>query len=68
MTGSEFRKRREKIGLTQAGLAKLFEVTETTIYRWESNKAPILKTVQLALKQIEYEQTKGRTESDGLDS
>jgi DNA-binding XRE family transcriptional regulator len=55
MTGEEFKQAREKMRLTQTDLASRLGVTETTIYRWETDKAPISKTVELALKQIRSE-------------
>lgn len=53
MTGEEFREWRERIGFTQAEIAAQLSVTEMTIYRWETNKAPIAKVVELALRQVE---------------
>jgi len=55
MTSEEFRTWRERLRLTQTEIAKLLEVTETTVYRWENGRAPISKAVELALKQIESE-------------
>jgi len=53
VTGKEFRKWREGVKMTQAQVAKILEVTDMTVYRWETDKAPISKSVELALKQIE---------------
>lgn len=53
MEKEDFKQWRERNGLTQAEVAQALEVTEMTVYRWESGKAPILKTVELALQQIE---------------
>ncbi len=47
------KQRREKLGLTQAQLAELLGVKENTVYRWESGRLPISKTVELALERIE---------------
>jgi transcriptional regulator with XRE-family HTH domain len=58
MTGEEFKKWRLRMNLTQAEVAKALDVTEMTVYRWETDKAPILRTVELALKQVESERAK----------
>lgn len=58
MTGSQFKQWRSRVGLTQARVAELLEVTDTTIYRWEHDKAPISRAIELALKQIESENKK----------
>lgn len=55
MTGEEFKQARERMRLTQTEIASRLGVTETTIYRWESDKAPISKAIELALKQIRTE-------------
>jgi DNA-binding transcriptional regulator YiaG len=41
MTGAELRRLRERVGLTQEGLARLCDVTTRTIIRWENNHVPI---------------------------
>lgn len=55
MNGQEFKEWRERMGLTQAEIAKALDVTEMTVYRWETGKAPISRAVELALKQLETE-------------
>ncbi len=55
MTGREFKKWRTRIGMSQAKVAAALEVTEMTVYRWETDKSVILKTVELALRQLEAE-------------
>jgi len=55
MTAAEFQTMRERMRLTQKDLAGRLDVTETTIYRWESGKGAIPRTVELALKQIRLE-------------
>lgn len=55
MGEEEFKNMRERMRLTQKELANRLEVTETTIYRWETGKNPIPKSVELALKQIRRE-------------
>jgi DNA-binding XRE family transcriptional regulator len=55
MTGAEFKGLREKMRLSQKDLAERLGVTETTIYRWETEKAPISKAVELAIKQVRAE-------------
>lgn len=53
MTGEQLKKRRLKLGLTQAKLAELLDVAENAIYRWESNTVKISRTVELAFERIE---------------
>jgi transcriptional regulator with XRE-family HTH domain len=53
MTGEQLRKRRQKIGLTQAKLAKLLDVAENAVYRWENDVVPISRMVELAFERIE---------------
>ena len=55
MTGDEFKQMREKMRLTQTELASRLGVAETTVYRWESGRAPIAKAIELAMKQIRAE-------------
>ena len=64
MTREEFKEWRNRVGLTQAEVAKDLDVTEMTVYRWETGKTPILRTVELALKQIEAQQCNKVEESD----
>ena len=49
--------------MTQGQIAIALGVKENTVYRWESDRAPISKTVELALKQIEAEKA-GKTLPD----
>jgi len=55
MTAEEFKQARERMRLTQKDLASRLDVTETTIYRYETGVNPIPRTVELALKQIRRE-------------
>lgn len=41
--------------LTQKDLASRLDVTETSVWRWETGKNAIPKTVELAMKQIRRE-------------
>jgi transcriptional regulator with XRE-family HTH domain len=58
MIGEDFKKWRETTNFTQAEIAKQLEVSEMTVYRWETGKAPISRAVELALKQLEVDQAK----------
>ena len=60
MTGEDFKKWRERIGLTQAQVAIALDVTEMTIYRWESGKGVISRAIELATRHIESEMTPER--------
>jgi transcriptional regulator with XRE-family HTH domain len=53
MTGEQFQKRRERLGLTKVKLAELLDVNENAIWRWETGKVKIPRTVELALERIE---------------
>jgi DNA-binding transcriptional regulator YiaG len=55
MEGEELKDMREKLRLTKKDLAARLEVTETSLYRWETGRTPIPKTVELAMKQIRRE-------------
>ncbi len=53
MLGKELKKRREKLALTQTELAEMLDVKQNTIYRWEADKLPISRMVELAFENIE---------------
>ena len=48
--GNQFRELRERIGHTQASLAKEMDVTIRTITRWETDSSRIPKMAELALR------------------
>lgn len=54
MTGDTLRRAREELGLSQAELARLFEVTVTTISRWERGERVITApgAITLALNHL----------------
>jgi DNA-binding XRE family transcriptional regulator len=51
-----FRRKRERLGLTQEELAKRMDINRITIIRYESGESPIPKAVEMALKVIEAEE------------
>ncbi len=53
MTAEQLKARRIKLGLTQSKLAELLDVAENAIWRWESGKVEISRTVELAFERIE---------------
>ena len=53
MEGTELKRRRERLSMTQTELAKELGVKQNTVYRWEADKLPISRIVDLALQQIE---------------
>ena len=54
MEKEELKKRRERLGLTQAEFAEVTGVTSTTISRYETGQqSPIPKLVELALEALE---------------
>ena len=52
MTPEQFKKIREKLGLTQAELASILEVKTNTVYRWEAGILPISRIVELAVRSL----------------
>ena len=71
MEGSELRRFREKLGLTQEKLAKALSVASNTVARWERGERGIPSHLPLALKTIESEALERRpqdqeTEKSGI--
>jgi DNA-binding transcriptional regulator YiaG len=60
MTGAEFRRLREGLGLTQQTLAHVLGKTYRTIYNWETKDGEIDITVALAMRQLVAEQAARR--------
>jgi transcriptional regulator with XRE-family HTH domain len=58
MDKDAFRRKRERLGLTQEEMAKRLGKNRITIIRYESGNSPIPKTVEMALKVIEAEERK----------
>jgi transcriptional regulator with XRE-family HTH domain len=56
MDKDTFRRKRERLGLTQEELAKRLGKSRPMIARYESGEFPIPKTVELAFKVIEEEE------------
>jgi transcriptional regulator with XRE-family HTH domain len=56
MDKDTFRRKRERLGLTQEQLAKRLGKSRPMIARYESGEFPIPKTVELAFKMIEEEE------------
>jgi DNA-binding XRE family transcriptional regulator len=55
MDKDTFRRKRERLRVTQEELAKLLDMNRITIIRYESGETPIPKSIELALKAIEAE-------------
>lgn len=60
MKGSELKKRRERLGFTQEGLASQLGVSRNTVARWERDEIGIPPYLDLALKTLEREKTAKR--------
>jgi transcriptional regulator with XRE-family HTH domain len=61
MTGAALKKDRQKLGLTQAGLARRIGVHEVTIAKWETNAVKIPKPIALLIELlVEKEKTENR--------
>lgn len=58
MKKTELKKRRERLGLTQAGLAEILGITSNTVSRYESDKLDIPKWMDLVLEALEARQIK----------
>ena len=58
MDKDTFRKKRDRLGLTQEEIAKRLGKNRITIIRYESGETPIPKAVEMALKLIETEERK----------
>jgi DNA-binding transcriptional regulator YiaG len=56
MNGDEVRRRRNALGISQDGLARLLGVTRQTVYSWERGLRVPPAMLNLALRWIEYEQ------------
>lgn len=55
MAPEELKRKRERLGLTQAELAKRLGIAKLTVLRYENGQTPIPRIVELALKEIERE-------------
>ena len=56
MDKDTFRRKRERLGLTQEEIAKRLDINRGTIIRYESGETPIPKAVEMAFKVIEAEE------------
>jgi DNA-binding transcriptional regulator YiaG len=65
MTGAQLRERRERLGLSQSVLAKIWGVRQATVSDWETETKPMQhpEIVEMALQTLERQhgtQTKKR--------
>jgi transcriptional regulator with XRE-family HTH domain len=56
MDKDTFRRKRERLGLTQEEMAKRLGKNRITIIRYESGETPIPKAIEMALKIVEEEE------------
>ncbi len=59
MSPEKLKELRVSLQLTQSELARLLDVKENTVYRWETGRLPISRMVELALMQISATHTAG---------
>ena len=57
MKAEELKRKREKLNMTQDELAKRLDVKRLTIIRWENGQTNIPKVVELAMKEIERQES-----------
>jgi len=57
MKGEDLKRKRERLNLTQDELAKRLDVKRLTIIRWENGQVDIPKIAELALKEIERQES-----------
>jgi transcriptional regulator with XRE-family HTH domain len=57
MKAEDLKRKREKLKMTQAELAKRLDVKPLTVLRWENGQVPIPKMAELALKEIERQES-----------
>ena len=59
MNGVEFRETRNRLDLTIADLAKMLDVTERTVFRWQDDRSripgPVALSMRLLVKLTEFE-------------
>ena len=58
MDKDTFRRKRERLGLTQEEIAKRLGKNRISIIRYESGETPVPKAVEMALKLVETEERK----------
>ena len=58
MSPTQYKAKREQLGLRQAGLASLLEVTRETVNRRESGEQPITQEAALAISSLRPAKTK----------
>lgn len=56
MEGSELKRKRESLELTQTELADILGVKMNTVYRWESGILSVPKSIELAMETVERNQ------------
>lgn len=57
MTPAQFKRAREKLGLSQSALARALGTSRMSVWRYEHGESDIPRTVELALKGLEHEQS-----------
>jgi transcriptional regulator with XRE-family HTH domain len=58
MDKDTFRRKHERLGLTQEEIAKRLGKNRISIIRYESGETPVPKAVEMALKLVEAEERK----------
>jgi transcriptional regulator with XRE-family HTH domain len=52
MTGTELRRARQRLGLSQTGLAEAIGMRKNSVARMERSESPVMKHTELAVKYL----------------
>lgn len=55
MTGDELRAARRRLGVTQAGLARMLDVSKSIIEKWERGLYPVPLAIEFAMRFLAIE-------------
>lgn len=58
MTGGDLKRIRDHLAMTQEELAKRLGVTRATVNRWEQERVDIPEVVELAIKEVQRQESR----------